>query len=89
MYTPTVGWAALNYSVIHRRPRGFYFSQKDRAHFSSMLWNSPRMEVDAIVVTDGCVGCTGVGCSVLARLASLFDVPGCPRRAQVPHPRPG
>lgn len=53
VYTPTVGWACLNYSVIHRRPRGFYFTLRDKGSFSDMLWNIPTTKVDAIVVTDG------------------------------------
>jgi len=53
VYTPTVGWAALNYSRILRRPRGMYFSASDAGHFASMAHNFPRDEVDAIVVTDG------------------------------------
>lgn len=30
VYTPTVGWAALNYHHVYRRPRGMFFSLKDR-----------------------------------------------------------
>ena len=29
VYTPTVGWAALNHHRLFRRPRGFYFSLDD------------------------------------------------------------
>ena len=53
IYTPTVGWAAINYSSIQRRPRGMYFTKHDVGEMSAMLWNYPRLEVDAIVVTDG------------------------------------
>lgn len=62
VYTPTVGWAALNYSKIQRRPRGMYFAATDRGHFATMLYNFPREEIDAIVVTDG------------SRILSLGDV---------------
>lgn len=27
IYTPTVGWACLNYHKLFRRPRGMYFSK--------------------------------------------------------------
>lgn len=30
VYTPTVGWAAINYHHVYRRPRGMFFSLKDR-----------------------------------------------------------
>jgi malic enzyme len=30
VYTPTVGWAAVNYHHVYRRPRGMFFSLKDR-----------------------------------------------------------
>ncbi len=29
VYTPTVGWVAVNYHRLYRRPRGMYFSCED------------------------------------------------------------
>ncbi|PSC74934.1 malic enzyme [Micractinium conductrix] len=53
IYTPTVGWACINYHKLYRRPRGMYFSANDRGEMASMVWNWPHENVDAIVVTDG------------------------------------
>ncbi|EFN53662.1 hypothetical protein CHLNCDRAFT_136414 [Chlorella variabilis] len=53
IYTPTVGWACMNYHKLYRRPRGMYFSANDRGEMASMVWNWPHENVDAIVVTDG------------------------------------
>lgn len=53
VYTPTVGWACRTYSKNFRRPRGMFFSAEDRGHMSSMIYNWPAEEVDAVVVTDG------------------------------------
>lgn len=53
VYTPTVGWACLNYHHMYRRPRGMFFSLKDRGDMAAMVYNWPADEVDAIVVTDG------------------------------------
>jgi len=30
VYTPTVGWVAVNHHRLYRRPRGMYFSAQDR-----------------------------------------------------------
>lgn len=35
VYTPTVGWACLNYHHTYRRPRGMFFSLKDRGDMVS------------------------------------------------------
>ncbi|XP_051189666.1 NAD-dependent malic enzyme 59 kDa isoform, mitochondrial [Lolium perenne] len=53
IYTPTVGLVCENYSGLFRRPRGMYFSAKDKGEMMSMIYNWPAETVDMIVVTDG------------------------------------
>ncbi|CAM9795216.1 unnamed protein product [Pylaiella littoralis] len=71
VYTPTVGWACLNFSRMFRMARGMYFSAKDRGHMVSIAYNWPSHHVDAIVVTDGSrilglgdLGMNGMGISI-------------------------
>lgn len=45
VYTPTVGWACLNFSRMFRVARGMYFSAKDRGHMVSIAYNWPSHEV--------------------------------------------
>ncbi|KAA8516013.1 hypothetical protein F0562_019192 [Nyssa sinensis] len=53
IYTPTVGLVCQNYSGLFRRPRGMYFSAKDKGEMMSMIYNWPSHQVDMIVLTDG------------------------------------
>lgn len=53
IYTPTVGLVCQNYCGLFRRPRGMYFSAKDKGEMMSMIYNWPAENVDMIVVTDG------------------------------------
>lgn len=53
IYTPTVGLVCQNYSGLFRRPRGMYFSAKDKGEMMSMIYNWPAQQVDMIVLTDG------------------------------------
>ncbi|KAL4361902.1 hypothetical protein GQ457_04G031830 [Hibiscus cannabinus] len=53
IYTPTVGLVCQNYSGLFRRPRGMYFSAKDKGEMMSMIYNWPSERVDMIVLTDG------------------------------------
>ncbi|XP_009796262.1 NAD-dependent malic enzyme 59 kDa isoform, mitochondrial [Nicotiana sylvestris] len=53
IYTPTVGLVCQNYSGLFRRPRGMYFSAKDKGEMMSMIFNWPSAQVDMIVLTDG------------------------------------
>ncbi|XP_031743263.1 NAD-dependent malic enzyme 2, mitochondrial isoform X2 [Cucumis sativus] len=53
IYTPTVGLVCQNYSGLFRRPRGMYFSAKDKGEMMSMIYNWPGQQVDMIVLTDG------------------------------------
>lgn len=53
VYTPTVGLVCQNYSGLFRRPRGMYFSAKDKGEMMSMIYNWPSQQVDMIVITDG------------------------------------
>jgi len=53
VYTPTVGQVCVEYGDNFRRPRGMYFSAKDRGCFASMMYNWPQRDVHICVVTDG------------------------------------
>eukprot|EP00268_Persea_americana_P034635 TRINITY_DN34250_c2_g1_i1.p1 TRINITY_DN34250_c2_g1~~TRINITY_DN34250_c2_g1_i1.p1 ORF type:complete len:610 (-),score=106.80 TRINITY_DN34250_c2_g1_i1:634-2463(-) len=53
IYTPTVGLVCQNYGGLFRRPRGMYFSAKDKGEMMSMIYNWPSPKVDMIVLTDG------------------------------------
>ncbi|XP_073027748.1 NAD-dependent malic enzyme 59 kDa isoform, mitochondrial-like isoform X2 [Primulina eburnea] len=53
IYTPTVGLVCQNYSGLYRRPRGMYFSAKDKGEMMSVIYNWPARQVDMIVLTDG------------------------------------
>jgi malate dehydrogenase (decarboxylating) len=45
IYTPTVGLVCENYSGLFRRPRGMYFSAKDKGEMMSMIYNWPQQNV--------------------------------------------
>lgn len=53
IYTPTVGQACSEFASRFRRPRGMYFTEKDRGHMAAMVHNWPHNDVHVIVVTDG------------------------------------
>ncbi|KAH1080909.1 hypothetical protein J1N35_020670 [Gossypium stocksii] len=50
IYTPTVGPVCQNYSGLFRRPRGMYFSAKDKGEMMSMIYNWPAQKE---ILTDG------------------------------------
>lgn len=45
IYTPTVGLVCQNFSGLYRRPRGMYFSAKDKGEMMSMIYNWPANQV--------------------------------------------
>ncbi len=53
IYTPTVGDAALQYSLICQKPRGLYLSFSLQDKMEEILDLYPEKEVEVIVVTDG------------------------------------
>lgn len=53
IYTPTVGQACKEFGIRFTRARGMYFTEEDRGHMASMVYNWPHRDVHVIVVTDG------------------------------------
>ncbi len=53
VYTPTVGEACQQFHQIFRSPRGLYLSIRERGRLADVLRSWPRLDVRAIVVTDG------------------------------------
>ena len=49
IYTPTVGLVCQNYSGLFRRPRGMYFSAKDKGEMMSMIYNWPAHQVSLLI----------------------------------------
>ena len=71
IYTPTVGWACARFSSLYKKPRGMFFSLKDKGEFASMVFNWDSDKVDVVVVTDGSrvlglgdLGIGGLGISI-------------------------
>lgn len=60
VYTPTVGWACLNFSRMFRFARGMFFSARDSGQMASFVYNWPSHEV---------------GHGTDATLAALFSSP--------------
>jgi len=53
IYTPTVGEAALHYSVLYNHERGLYLSYPLRDRIEEIVSKIPRKTLDVAVVTDG------------------------------------
>ncbi len=53
IYTPTVGEAALQYSLICQKPRGLYLSYPLQDKIEEILEHYSTKEIEVIVVTDG------------------------------------
>lgn len=53
IYTPTVGEASIEYSLIFKERRGLYLSYPLQEKMDRILQNVPSVDVDVIVVTDG------------------------------------
>ncbi|KAG2537158.1 hypothetical protein PVAP13_9NG251700 [Panicum virgatum] len=53
IYTPTVGLVCENYSGLFRRPRGMYFTAKDKGEMMSMIYNWPQEKVLPVIIDVG------------------------------------
>lgn len=87
VYTPTVGWACLNFQKLYRRPRGMHFSMYDRGHMvrarrghgMGMAWFVPASRARGVCL------CT---IFVVAPCLDLRAVATCatPTHAMLPRP---
>ncbi len=53
IYTPTVGEASQNYSLLYRESRGLYLSYPLKDKLPEIIARLPQDEIDIVVVTDG------------------------------------
>jgi len=53
IYTPVVGAACQQFSLVYRKTQGLYVSINDAGHVYDVLCNWPETDIQAIVVTDG------------------------------------
>jgi malic enzyme len=52
IYTPTVGEACSDFSLVERRPRGLWITPDDQGHIADLLRHAGHPQVKLIVVTD-------------------------------------
>lgn len=69
IYTPTIGLVCQRYSGLYRRPRGMYFTARDRGEMMSIVYNWPSSEVCNMIyfISTGTVMWMILPCSGLIR----------------------